>query len=79
MKVAHHGSDTSSSLEWIEAAAPDYSVISVGENNTYYLPADETLEKLRGSIVYRTDYDGDVRFNISSGGKLSVETFARKE
>lgn len=79
LKVAHHGSRTSSSDEWIKAAAPEYSVISVGENNTYYLPADETLEKLRGSIVYRTDYDGDVRFNISKGGKISAETFARKE
>ena len=79
LKVAHHGSRTSSSDEWIKAAAPDRSVISVGEINTYFLPADETLEKLRGSIVYRTDYDGDVRFSISGGGKLSVKTYARKE
>lgn len=79
LKVAHHGSKSATSREWVDAVNPTYSVISVGENNTYDLPDDETLYNLEGSIVYRTDYDGDIRFEISKNGSLTINTYDRKE
>ena len=79
LKVAHHGSKTATSREWVEAVAPKYAVISVGEDNTYALPNDEVLENLADTELYRTDYDGDVRFTIEKNGKVSIDTFNRKE
>ncbi len=74
LKVAHHGSKTSTSKEWAEAVKPDYSVISVGEDNTFALPDDETLETLGESELFRTDRDGDIRFTVKKNGKCEIET-----
>ncbi len=62
LKVAHHGSRTSSSEEFLRAVSPEVAVIQVGEGNDYGLPNDETLEKLSdlGAKVYRNDYLGDI-------------------
>lgn len=79
LKVTHHGSKSGSSKEWIEAVNPLYSVISVGENNTYYLPNEETLENLSGTILYRTDYDGDVRFVVEKDGVKDIDIFNRRK
>lgn len=78
LKVAHHGSKTSTGSEWIEAVEPKYAVISVGEDNTYSLPSDKTLKNLSGIEVYRTDYDGDIRFIVDKSGKTEIETFNRR-
>lgn len=72
-KVGHHGSDTSSSEEFLEVIKPDIAVISCGEGNSYGHPCDITLEKLSKYTdkVYRTDISGSVV--ITSDGKtLSV-------
>ena len=79
LKVAHHGSKTATSREWVKAVAPEYAVISVGEDNEYALPNDEVLENLADTELYRTDYDGDVRFTVEKNGKVSIDTFNRKE
>ena len=57
LKVGHHGSDTSTSYPFLREIMPKYAVISVGENNKYGHPADDTLSKLRDADVevYRTD------------------------
>ena len=57
LKVAHHGSDTSSGMEFLQAVDPDYAVISVGADNDYGHPSPEVLERLEslGLPVYRTD------------------------
>ncbi len=62
LKVGHHGSDTSTSDEFLKAVGPDYAVIEVGEGNEYAHPADSTINKLEGSgaEVYRTDKNGTV-------------------
>ncbi|MGN0106063.1 MAG: DNA internalization-related competence protein ComEC/Rec2 [Hominilimicola sp.] len=78
LKVAHHGSKTATSREWVEAVTPEYAVISVGEDNEYALPNDEVLENLEGAELYRTDYDGDVRFTIEKDGSVDIETFNRR-
>lgn len=62
LKVAHHGSKYSSSDEFLEAASPNEAIISVGAENSYGHPHEETLEKLhsRNIKVWRTDEVGDV-------------------
>ena len=62
LKVAHHGSKYSSSVEFIEACSPDAAVISVGAHNFYGHPAPDTLSRLNsyGCEVFRTDEEGAV-------------------
>ena len=75
LKVAHHGSKSSSSEEFLDAAAPKIAVIQVGRNNLYGHPHAQTLERLeeRGIKVYRTDTDGAVGVDISkNGGSIKV-------
>ena len=64
LKVAHHGSNTATCEEWVEKLTPEYAVISVGENNPYNLPNDDVPERLENAQVFRTDYDGDIKFII---------------
>ena len=74
LKVAHHGSNSSTSNAWLKATKPTYAVIPVGKNS-YGHPTQNTIDKLTraGAIIYRTDLQGDVTF-VSDGKKLSVET-----
>lgn len=57
LKVAHHGSDTSSSENFIKAVAPELAIISVGKDNSYKHPNEIVLDRLKdiGSKLYRTD------------------------
>lgn len=73
LKVAHHGSASSSSYRFLRACMPKYAVISVGKNNGYGHPTEETLSKLRdcGAKVYRTDMQGNITAT-SNGKKLRV-------
>ena len=73
LKVGHHGSKTSSSIEFINEINPKYSIISVGKNNRYGHPNKETLDNLENSKIYRTDQDGSIMFKIKNN-KLKVET-----
>ncbi len=66
LKVGHHGSSTSSSLEFLKAVNPKISVISVGKNNTYGHPTKDTLEKLKSTTIFRTDKNKSII--ISSDG-----------
>lgn len=62
LKVGHHGSKTSTSDEFLSMALPEFSIISVGENNNYRHPSPQVLTKLDdfGSKVLRTDQSGDI-------------------
>lgn len=62
LKVGHHGSETSSTVSFLEKVNPKYAVIQVGKNNTYNHPRQQTLDRLEkiGARVYRTDEDGTV-------------------
>lgn len=62
LKVAHHGSTSSSSNEYIDSVSPEFAVISCGENNSYGHPHDEIIEMLETkNIKYlRTDECGSV-------------------
>ncbi len=75
IKIAHHGSKTSSLKVFMQAVQPDYAVISVGSPNDYGHPHKETTDllSLLGITVYRTDLDGNIVW-LSNGKTLRVET-----
>jgi competence protein ComEC len=76
LKVGHHGSAYSSTLEFIRAVAPRYAVISVGRNNLFGHPAPSTIETLAhmGAKIYRTDEDGAITVD-TDGEHTRVEPF----
>ncbi len=77
LKVAHHGSDTSTTPEFLAVANPQLAVISVGADNDYGHPSDEVLKRLEERLgsenIYRTDEDGTIEF-ITDGERLRVRT-----
>ncbi len=62
LKAGHHGSDTSTSYQFLREVMPKYTVISVGEGNSYGHPSEEVLSRFRdaGTEVYRTDMQGHI-------------------
>ena len=74
IKIAHHGSNSSSSLEFLKKVSPTYAVISVGEDNSYNHPHKEVLDRLEeiGSTVYRTDLDGNIIIS-TDGNKIMID------
>lgn len=65
LKVGHHGSDTSSSKEFINSINPQYSIISVGKNNLYNHPKASVLSTLENSKIYRTDIEGSIEIKLN--------------
>lgn len=70
--ASHHGSDGSSSREFLEAVMPESVVFSVGAGNSYGHPAERVLESVAeiGAKIYRTDMQGTIRV-VSDGQTLS--------
>ena len=73
LKVGHHGSRTSSSLEWLSAVNPTYAVIMCEKDNRYGHPHKEVLQMLNKVKLYRTDKDGTILF-LSDGETISIQT-----
>ncbi len=75
LKVAHHGSDSSTSPEFLSLVKPEYSVISCGLSNKHRHPLKSTLDNLVkcGSEIYRTDLQGTIILTIDSKGKITLE------
>ena len=73
LKVGHHGSDTSSSSQFVTAVEAQYAIISAGTENEYGHPNEEVLQRLSQSKIYRTDINGDIICH-SDGKTLSFET-----
>ena len=75
LKVAHHGSKTSTSSQFLAAVDPEVAVISVGADNPFGHPSPEVVERLKERLgedkVYRTDTNGTIEF-ITDGEKLWV-------
>ena len=72
LKVGHHGSKSSSSTSFINQINPKYSLISVGENNSYGHPHKEVIKNLNKSKIYRTDIYGSVKITFKE--KLQIKT-----
>ena len=75
LKVAHHGSRTSSQPLFIQAVAPSVAVMSLGEGNKFKHPAPEVVVRYaaHGARVLRTDHTGAVRVRIDGAG-MAVQT-----
>ncbi len=80
LKVAHHGSKTSSTEQFLKKVSPEYAIISVGKNNFGH-PSEETLDKLRYTNikVYRTDLNGTVSFIANKQGIKKIKLFRAGE
>ena len=85
LKVGHHGSKTSTSLDFLSAVNPKYAVVSAGVDNKYNHPSLEVMERLKGKSipVYRTDESGTivaisngeaVTFNVQPGSYEGMHT-----
>lgn len=74
-KAGHHGSDTSSSQEFLNVISPDYAVVSCGVGNSYGHPHQVTLDKLEEYTrqIFRTDVNGSIVFE-SDGINLKIKT-----
>lgn len=75
LKVAHHGSTSSSMQTFLNAVSPEYAVISVGAGNSYGHPKKEILERLEkvGAEILRTDELGTIVF-VSDGSSITLHT-----
>ena len=76
LKVAHHGSKTSSTEEFLSAVNPMFAVISAGFENSYGHPNPAVLERLgeHHAAILRTDRDGLITIR-TDGRRLWVETY----
>jgi competence protein ComEC len=76
LKVAHHGSGTSSGVEFVEQLRPRIAVIGVGRGNPYGHPVPYVLERYQraGTEVFRTDVDGQIDV-VTDGHSITVTTF----
>ena len=78
LKVAHHGSSGSSSLDMLSRISPRVSLISVGERNRYGHPHAETLERLEkvGTSIYRTDQSGAIIVSVD-GADMKLREYVK--
>lgn len=68
IKIGHHGSNTSTSREFIEKISPKHSIISVGKNNRYGHPKQSVLDTLESSKIYRTDLECTIEIKLNKKG-----------
>ena len=76
LKVAHHGSKTSSIPEFIKAVRPKIALIGVGKNNTFGHPNQQTIKNLENIKCrsYRTDLQGEIIIKIDQKGRMNVKS-----
>jgi competence protein ComEC len=76
LKVAHHGSKTSTLPQFLDAVRPRLALISDGEGNLFRHPHPSVVERLeqRGTRIFRTDLHGQITIR-TDGRHWSVETF----
>ena len=72
LKVAHHGSKTSSSIDFLKAIKPKVAFIGVGKNNRFGHPNREVIDRLEslGVGIYRTDENGEIHMIVNNGYKI---------
>ena len=75
LKVGHHGSNTSSTMEFLSVAKPGIAIVSVGAHNRYGHPGLSVIARLKriGAQVYRTDQNGAVTCE-SDGNTVTVHS-----
>ncbi len=75
LKVSHHGSKNGSTEEFLKKCTPELAVISLGENNMYGFPKQETIDKIKvyTDRIYRTDLNGTIKI-ICDDRKYEIRT-----
>ncbi len=73
LKVAHHGSDSSTSQEFLDKISPKYAIISVGNSNSHDFPKAEIIERLKSNDIeiFRTDQDRTI-WVTSDGNTINI-------
>lgn len=76
LKVAHHGSKSSSIEQIIEKITPKVSIIGIGKNNKYGHPNKDVIGRLQnyGSRVFRTDENGEISIVVNTKGRFLIYT-----
>jgi competence protein ComEC len=72
LKVAHHGSKSSSTEEFLELVNPQIALIGVGKNNLYGHPNDNVIKRITdlGVAIYRTDKNGEICIEVDKKFKI---------
>ena len=80
LKVAHHGSKTSTTEEFLKAVSPKFALIGVGKDNKFGHPNDEVIKRLEndGCKIYRTDKMGEISISVNYKGKIKVKKFIKQ-
>lgn len=81
LKVAHHGSKTSTTKEFLEAVSPQIALIGVGENNKFGHPDEVTINRLNdiGCKIYRTDENGEIVFKRGRSSLVHLQKNINKQ
>lgn len=76
LKVAHHGSKTSSTSDFIETVKPEVALIGVGKNNKFGHPNEEVIKNLKKQNIktYRTDERGEISIVVNKNGKYTIKS-----
>lgn len=79
LKVAHHGSNTSSTNNFLKAVKPKIALIGVGKDNKFGHPNDEVIQKLGilKTSIYRTDNSGEITIVIDKNGRIKIREFIK--
>ena len=72
LKVAHHGGKYSSSAKFLAYVSPKIAIISVGKNNSYGHPTEETLGRIEevGATVYQTAIEGSIALSVDGDNNI---------
>lgn len=76
LKVAHHGSKTSSTAEFIKMVKPQIALIGVGEKNKFGHPNNGVIQRLKNmnTKIYRTDKMGEIVIQINNMGEVKISS-----
>ncbi len=78
LKAPHHGSNTSSTPEFLQAVHPEHVIFSTGKNNRFHFPHDEIVTRYadRGVTTWNTAVDGEITITINRQ-KISIQGYER--
>ena len=79
LKIAHHGSKTSSTEDFINTVKPKIALIGVGRNNKFGHPNEDVLSRLNDLDIriFRTDQNGEITISVDKKGKISIDSLIK--
>ena len=72
LKVGHHGSNTSSTEDFIKLVNPKIALIGVGKDNNFGHPNADVLSRLESAKIYRTDLCGEISIRVNKRGEMYI-------